>query len=158
MPLATLAARLWAGAPLTPLALSALPVMLLLYLPGAALEELGWTGYATPRLQPRLGVLGAGLLIGAVWALWHVIPWGPGQGHPWSWVLGQSVATVLMRVSMGCLYASGGRSLAAATLCHAGINIGYSLWPDAGAGYDPWRMALVLLPMTLILLRQARTN
>ena len=36
-------------------------------------EEVGWTGYATPRLLARLRPFMAGLSLGLVWALWHVL-------------------------------------------------------------------------------------
>lgn len=35
-------------------------------------EELGWTGFAIPRLRLRHGVLATGLITGVLWALWHV--------------------------------------------------------------------------------------
>jgi membrane protease YdiL (CAAX protease family) len=35
------------------------------------LEEVGWTGYATPRLLERATPLRAGLVLGLIWALWH---------------------------------------------------------------------------------------
>ncbi len=34
-------------------------------------EELGWTGFAIPRLLSRHGVLATGLLLGIVWGAWH---------------------------------------------------------------------------------------
>lgn len=37
------------------------------------LEELGWTGFATPRLRARYSVFATGLIIGVVWGAWHVI-------------------------------------------------------------------------------------
>jgi hypothetical protein len=35
-------------------------------------EELGWRGLALPLFQRRYSGLGAALLVGTVWALWHV--------------------------------------------------------------------------------------
>jgi len=39
---------------------------------GGFVEEIGWTGFATRTLVDDLGVLRTGLMIGAVWGLWHV--------------------------------------------------------------------------------------
>jgi membrane protease YdiL (CAAX protease family) len=36
-------------------------------------EEIGWTGFATPRLLARLRLFTAGLSLGIVWALWHLL-------------------------------------------------------------------------------------
>jgi membrane protease YdiL (CAAX protease family) len=35
-------------------------------------EELGWTGFAIPRLRLRYGILSTGLIVGLVWGLWHM--------------------------------------------------------------------------------------
>lgn len=37
-------------------------------------EELGWTGFVTPRLRQRYSVLATGLIIGVLWGLWHIVP------------------------------------------------------------------------------------
>lgn len=34
-------------------------------------EELGWTGFAIPRMTPRRGILTTGLSVGALWGAWH---------------------------------------------------------------------------------------
>jgi uncharacterized protein len=36
-------------------------------------EEIGWTGFATPRLLGRDGLGQAGLTLGLVWAFWHLL-------------------------------------------------------------------------------------
>ncbi len=36
-------------------------------------EELGWTGFALPRLRCRYGVLATGLIIGVLWGPWHLL-------------------------------------------------------------------------------------
>jgi membrane protease YdiL (CAAX protease family) len=48
---------------------------------GGLLEEPGWTGFAVPRLRRRYGVFGTGLIVGAVWGVWHFLPtyWGSGD-------------------------------------------------------------------------------
>jgi membrane protease YdiL (CAAX protease family) len=39
---------------------------------GPLFEEPGWTGFAQPRLQQMYGPLLGGLLLGGLWALWHL--------------------------------------------------------------------------------------
>jgi membrane protease YdiL (CAAX protease family) len=41
-------------------------------------EELGWTGFATPALHGRYGIVRTGIVIGLVWGTWHflAILWG----------------------------------------------------------------------------------
>ncbi len=57
---------------------------LVLILLGAACEEIGWQGYAWPGLKRRHSALHVALIIGAVWALWHVIPFAfLGRGAGW---------------------------------------------------------------------------
>jgi membrane protease YdiL (CAAX protease family) len=34
-------------------------------------EELGWTGFAYPRLRARFGGLGGAVLLGVIWGFWH---------------------------------------------------------------------------------------
>jgi membrane protease YdiL (CAAX protease family) len=36
------------------------------------LEELGWTGFATPRLRRRYGIFTTGLIVGVTWGAWHI--------------------------------------------------------------------------------------
>ncbi|PKV52846.1 CAAX prenyl protease-like protein [Aquimarina sp. MAR_2010_214] len=48
---------------------------------GGILEEFGWSGFATPKLRERYGVVKTGLIIGLLWGVWHFLPviWGSGN-------------------------------------------------------------------------------
>jgi membrane protease YdiL (CAAX protease family) len=61
--------------------LSIVAVGLALGLVGPFLEELGWTGYAQPRLRERYSVLTTGLMMGLLWAAWH-FPLFAGERDP----------------------------------------------------------------------------
>jgi membrane protease YdiL (CAAX protease family) len=40
---------------------------------GGLLEETGWTGFAIPRLRQRYSILLTGLIVGALWSIWHLM-------------------------------------------------------------------------------------
>ena len=59
---------------LTPNLLWNYPVYFVAVFFGVALpEEIGWRGFALPRMQPRYGPLRGTLLLGLLWALWHLL-------------------------------------------------------------------------------------
>ena len=48
------------------------PFLISMLIAGPLAEEPGWRGTAYPRLRASLSPLRAGLLLGVVWAIWHV--------------------------------------------------------------------------------------
>lgn len=45
---------------------------LLFGVPAGFLEEIGWTGYALPRMLRQRGLLPAAILLGILWSAWHL--------------------------------------------------------------------------------------
>src|SRR6266496_1916228 len=58
-------------------------LVLLVPVIGGAWEEPGWRGYALPRLLAKRPPLAASLVLGALWALWHLPVFLAGEQH-WS--------------------------------------------------------------------------
>lgn len=50
---------------------------------GGFMEEMGWTGFAVPRLREQHGVFVTGLIVGALWGIWHFLPtyWACGDSE-----------------------------------------------------------------------------
>jgi membrane protease YdiL (CAAX protease family) len=48
---------------------------------GGFLEELGWTGFAVPRLRRPYSIFATGLIVGLLHGLWHLLPtyWATGD-------------------------------------------------------------------------------
>jgi membrane protease YdiL (CAAX protease family) len=86
-------------------------------------EEIGWRGYALPRLQERHGPLAAALMVGTLWAVWH-LPLFLVAGHPFAaepaWRL--LVGILGSSVIYAWVWNSARRSLLVVTLLHASIN------------------------------------
>ena len=118
-----------------------LPVLLgfalfLAFFIGALGEELGWSGYAIDPLQHRWNALTAAIVLGSVWAVWHLVPWSQAGRSP-EWIFWQCVSTVALRVLLVWIYNNTGRSVFAASLCHASVNVSAFLFPNLGSNYDP---------------------
>jgi membrane protease YdiL (CAAX protease family) len=114
---------------------SAALVMLLAFFVSALGEELGWSAYALDPWQRRWNALGAGILLGLVWAAWHVVPFL--QAHrSAAWIAGQCLFTVAARVLLVWIYNNTGKSVFAVTVCHAMSNVSIFL-PNYGSYYDP---------------------
>ena len=103
-------------------------------------EELGWRGYALPRLAQSLGLGGASVVVGVVWAVWHL----PVFFIPDAGSTGQSFPIYLLHVTslsvlLGWLYWKTGGSLLLVMLMHASVNNTAGIVPAAMPGAtDPW--------------------
>jgi membrane protease YdiL (CAAX protease family) len=97
-------------------------------------EEVGWRGFALPRLQRRLDAIWAALVLGVLWTLWHLpeLISDPTRQRPplqfFVWVLALSVI-------LTWLYNSTNGSLPIVIICHAAIDtVGRYMLPEFSNG------------------------
>jgi RND superfamily putative drug exporter len=88
--------------------------ILLVPLIGGAWEEPGWRGFALPRLLGERSALGASLVLGVLWAFWHLPVYLVDDQH-WS----DLVLVVLATIVFTWVFEGAGRSVLVAMVFHA---------------------------------------
>ncbi|HEY0674532.1 MAG TPA: type II CAAX endopeptidase family protein [Longimicrobiales bacterium] len=95
----------------------------LLSTPFQAGEEVGWRAYALPRLARRVGLAWASVLLGIIWACWHIplfyIAGTDSFGQPFTVYL---VSVTAASVVLAWLYVRTGGSLLLVMLMHSAFN------------------------------------
>lgn len=92
--------------------------------PAGFFEEIGWTGFAFPRMTRALNPLAAAVLLGLLWGLWHMPAinyLGTSTPHGKYWLpyfAAFTVAMCAMRVLISWIYSNTG-SVLLAQLMHA---------------------------------------
>lgn len=127
-------------------------------------EELGWTGFAVPRLNRNYNVLGTGLIVGLVWGAWHFPPFWKSDTFsatiPFILLLGQLFSWLPpYRILMVWVY-DRTDSLLVSVLMHASLMAGLNaLVPGELTGASlliwifAWAVALWLIVGVLTLAR-----
>lgn len=98
-------------------------------------EEVGWRGYALTRLAARFGLAGASVLLGVIWAAWHL----PLFFIPGTTTTGQSFPLYLLQVTalsvaIAWAYARTHGSLLPVMVMHAAVNNTKDIVPSADQG------------------------
>jgi membrane protease YdiL (CAAX protease family) len=122
-------------------------------------DEIGWRGFALPRLKSRMSGLLASAVLGVIWAAWHLANGIlPGLGHYWTafpaflvFVLAQTVLfTWIANHTTG--------SVLLAWIFHAAINVAGAMlaignialqWWLCGLAYMAAALAVALVPRAL---------
>jgi uncharacterized protein len=138
--------------------------------PVQAGEEIGWRGFMLQRLSERMGFAWASLMVGIVWAAWHLPMFFMRGGD----MVGQSfpvfvLMVTALSVSMAWLYSRTGGSLLLTMMMHAAINNTTSIVPS-GSLPDPdhvylfvatplgWLTTLILGAVAAILFTRMRIS
>jgi membrane protease YdiL (CAAX protease family) len=118
---------------------------------GPLLEEVGWRGFALPRMEPLHGPLLASLILGVLWALWHLpeflVPsWAASSGG--GGILGITLFTITaitFTIVITWVFNNTQASVLLAILVHSSID---TFTIPLAAIFPAWAMASAL-PLTI---------
>jgi membrane protease YdiL (CAAX protease family) len=143
-----LASRFTGIQPLKPATTTAEFLLLLVYVlvTGPLCEELGWRGFALPRLLKRFNPLVASLILGAIWGVWHLPAFFLGGMVQ----AGMSIPvfilfTIPAAVVATWIFQHSGGSVLSAVLFHYMINIAASV-----IGVPPAAMGASMLVVAIL--------
>jgi membrane protease YdiL (CAAX protease family) len=122
----------------------AMPALALAFLLGP-IEEFGWRGVALPLLQRKFAPFWAGLILGLIWAAWHIPAFMMGGTPQSNWdFLPFFAGVVALSVVLTPLFNTSRGSLLIAVIYH--FQMMNPIWPDA----QPWDSLLIIIAAAII--------
>ncbi|GII57463.1 CAAX amino protease [Planotetraspora thailandica] len=115
-----------------------LPMLVVQFFTTGLAEEPGWRDYALPHLQNRFGPLAGTLILGPLWAAWHLplflTEWSLGRVD-YRNIAAFVVLSVALSIVLTWVFNHARESLLIIMLFHANINaFGSTLWPGLFPG------------------------
>ena len=137
--------------------LAALNFLLIFLVGGPLGEEFGWRGFALPALQARWGWRVASVLLGLLWAVWHLPLFysaGTVQSHlPMGWY---ALSAIASSVLFAWLFNRSQGSIVPVLVLHTAVNawsliIPVMVLPD-GSNLRPFQIVVGILVLTAVAL------
>jgi membrane protease YdiL (CAAX protease family) len=122
---------------------------------GQAGEEVGWRGYLLPRLTERTGLITASLIVGAIWAVWHLpLFFAPGTDTNGQSFPLYALQIMAYSVALAWIYWRTGGSLLLTMFMHSAFNNTKDILPSGAVqgGRVFTLHATVVFQLTVILL------
>jgi hypothetical protein len=149
------------GGPLPPSGTSSplvfLSTFLMVTFLGGGQEEMGWRGYALDRIQARFNALTSSLILGTIWAFWHLPLWFmPGTSLSATPIGAFVLALLALSVILGWIYNNTNKSIAAPMLMHGMANASHALFPifipsgRSQPAYTNWAILCVIAATIIV--------
>ena len=143
--------------------LAAMNFVLVFLVGGPMGEEFGWRGYALPSLQVRWGWRTASLVLGMVWAVWHLPLFysaGTVQSHLPMGLY--ALSAIASSVVFAWLYNRTGVSVIPVLILHTAVNawsliVPVMVMPD-GSNLRPFQLVVGILVLVAVVLLMSSSS
>jgi membrane protease YdiL (CAAX protease family) len=128
-----------------------IPVVIVMALPGSFAEELGWRGFALPKLQKKYNALTASAMIALLWGIWHIPSMLYIGENSWATIVNNIFDFIPVTIVYTWLYNNTKGSLLPVTLFHASQQYSNNFLgtiPTSTDGALMWLVAFVVLALT----------
>ena len=118
-------------------------------------EEIGWRGYALPKLQERMSPLAAALVLGVVWAMFHWVALLGNADAPWAFVAISTAHLMAISVLLTFVFNGSGQSVPLVALAHAAydtVSIGVVPLAETGLPLVAFGLTAVVAWVAVIVL------
>ena len=106
-------------------------------------EEIGWRGYALPKLQERYGLFASGVIVGLAWAAFHAVALLANSESPLTYVVVSTVLFTGISVIITYVFNDASQAVPVAVLMHATYNtVSVGVMPLAETGVPLTAFAL----------------
>lgn len=115
-------------------------------------EEIGWRGFAMPRLLRRFRPLAATLILGVIWTVWHApLHFSSFYGDGLLGFLGRFPTNIALTFFFTHLYLKSQGSILLAVLLHTSVNFSLTMFPlTAPAAYYANILLLIFIIVAII--------
>ena len=97
---------------------------------GGGQEEIGWRGYIMPYLEKKYGLIIGGLVLGIVWAVWHLPMWFlPGSSQIYMNFFGFTLLCIGYSYFFSWIIKKSGNRLFSGLVVHGAANAFAALFP-----------------------------
>lgn len=135
------------------------PILFILFFLFGLFEEVGWMGYAFEPMENRWKGLYASLILGVIWAVWHLPLYILGGLEPQWMIIGQIISLIASRILIAFIFNNTGKSVFAAILFHAVYNLCTILMTNyyTATGHLITSIFVVIATITVIILWDSNT-
>lgn len=107
-----------------------LPYLIICILFGGGQEEIGWRGYILPYLEKKFGLIFGSLILGIIWAIWHIPLWFiPGSTQTYMSFIAFTLLTIGYSYFFSWIIEASGNRLLSGLIVHGTGNGVMVLFP-----------------------------